>query len=265
MLTNAKPRISLVGAGPGDPGLITLKGVQALQSAGIVLYDALVNTALLEHAPVYAPRVFVGKRAGKHHCRQEEINRLLVACARRYGHVVRLKGGDPFILGRGHEELEHARGEGIETAVIPGISSATALAGLQGVPVTRRGISESFWVITGATRNGDLSADIALAARSTATVIILMGARRLREIGRVFAEQGRGDTPALIIQNGSLPDERRALAPIARLAQKAEAAGLGAPAVIIVGPVAALHPDWEDIRQAVGQPDILMPAIYPVS
>lgn len=249
MVSTIKPKISLVGAGPGDAELITLKGLRALQSAGIVLYDALVNKSLLEEAPTGAPRIFVGKRAGAHRYKQEEINQLLVQSALLYGHVVRLKGGDPFVFGRGHEELSYAARCGIETTVIPGISSCIALPELQGVPVTRRGSSESFWVLTGTTRRGTLSADVALAARSTATVIILMGMRKLREITDLFQRQGKADMPVLVIQNGSLPNERRVLGRIDDITGRVEAAGVGSPGIIIIGEVAALHPAWKEVQR----------------
>jgi uroporphyrin-III C-methyltransferase len=202
---------------------------------------------LLEEAPAPAPRIFVGKRAGQHRYRQEQINQLLVQNALLYGHVVRLKGGDPFVFGRGHEELTYVKKFGIETAVVPGISSCIALPELQGVPVTRRGLSESFWVLTGTTRRGTLSDDVALAAQSTATAIILMGMRKLREIAALWSSYGRGDTPVLVIQNGSLPSERRVLGRIDDIAGRVEKAGLGSPGIIIIGEVAALHPAFEKV------------------
>jgi len=247
MVHTIKPKVTLVGAGPGDAELITLRGLRALRSAGVVLYDALINEALLEEAPATAPRLFVGKRAGKHRYRQEQINQLLVQSALLHGHVVRLKGGDPFVFGRGHEELTYVKKFGIEAAVVPGISSCIALPELQGVPVTRRGQSESFWVLTGTTRRGTLSEDVALAAHSTATAIILMGMRKLREIAALWSSYGRGNTPVLVIQNGSLPDERRALGRIDNIADRVEAAGMGAPGIIIIGEVAALHPAFEQL------------------
>ncbi len=204
-------KITLVGAGPGDPELITVKGLQALHQADVVLYDALASKELLEEAPTWAKLIFVGKRAGRHHYKQEEINLLMVQMAYEYGHVVRLKGGDPFVFGRGQEELEFARAFDIETVVVPGISSCIAVAELQEVPLTRRGINESFWVMTGTTRSGKLSKDIPLAARSSATVVILMGMRKLKEITQLFKQEGKGETPVMVVQNGSTKKERLAL------------------------------------------------------
>lgn len=243
------PVLSLVGAGPGDPELITLKGIKALKSADCVLYDALANDALLEYVPENAKRIYVGKRAGCHKMPQDEINRLIVDCARKYGHVVRLKGGDPYIFGRGHEEQLYAEQHGVDVCLVPGISSINAVPALQSIPLTRRGMSESFWVITGTTRRGHISADISLAARSSATVVILMGMSRLRHIQQIFLEQGKANLPIAIIQNGSLPDEKVGVAKVKDMCKMAEEQQLSSPAVIVIGEVAALHPAY--VAQAV--------------
>ena len=155
------PKLTVLGAGPGDPELITLKGVKALTEANVVLYDALVNRELLAHAP-NATHIFVGKRKGFHRYTQDEINALIVENALAFGHVVRLKGGDPFIFGRGSEEIAYAKQHGLETAIVSGITAAIAVPANLGVPLTKRGISESFWVITGTTSARKLSLDVAL-------------------------------------------------------------------------------------------------------
>lgn len=235
-------RITLVGAGPGDPDLITLKGIKALRQADVVLYDALVNEEILDEAPAEALRVFVGKRAGKHSHKQEEINLLLVQYAYNYGHVVRLKGGDSFVFGRGHEELAYANNFDIPVTVVPGISSCIAVPELQGVPPTRRGVNESFWVLTGTTRSGNLSNDIAIAAQSSATAIILMGMRKIRQIMAAFAAEGKENTPVMVIQNGSLPNERTVLGTVQDISDRVEAEGIGSPGIIVVGEVVHLHP-----------------------
>ncbi len=235
------PKISLVGAGPGDADLISLKGLKTLATADVILYDALVNEDLLDFAPASAMRVFVGKRAAHHAYTQQEINKLLVAYARSHGHVVRLKGGDPFVFGRGGEELEYAAAHDIPTTVVPGISSSIALAGLQGIPLTHRGVSESFWVITGATTAGVISADIYTAAKTAATVVVLMGLNKLAEIAQVYQREGRGSLPVAVIQNGSLPDERIALGTIDTIVDQAAEQRIGAPAVIVIGEVVAKH------------------------
>lgn len=238
---NFYPKITLVGAGPGDADLISLKGLKALSTADVVLYDALVNEALLEYAPKAVRCIFVGKRAKCHAHSQQEINEMLVSYARSYGHVVRLKGGDPFVFGRGGEELEYAAEHGIHVDVVPGISSSIALAGLQGIPLTHRGISESFWVITGATTAGVISKDIHAAAKTDATVVVLMGLNKLAEIAEVYIREGRGGLPVAVIQNGSLPDEKIALGTMDTIVANAQDQQIGAPAVIVIGKVVAKH------------------------
>ena len=238
---NAYPKITLVGAGPGDTDLISLKGLKALSTADVVLYDALVNEALLEYVPVTATRVFVGKRANHHTYNQLEINQMMVAFAQSHGHVVRLKGGDPFVFGRGGEELEYAAAHRIPTAVVPGISSAISLAGLQGIPLTYRGMSESFWVITGATTAGSISKDVYTAARTAATVVVLMGLNKLAEIVQVYQEAGKGRLPIAVIQNGSLPNEKVVLGTMDSILTRADEQQIGAPAVIVIGEVVAKH------------------------
>ncbi|HXH17996.1 MAG TPA: uroporphyrinogen-III C-methyltransferase [Chitinophagales bacterium] len=243
-----QPQLTLVGAGPGDPDLISIKGLNALKAADVVLYDALVSPELLAHAP-NALTVFVGKRAGHHEMPQQEINRLIVEYALQYGHVVRLKGGDPFVFGRGHEEIEHAGKFGIATEVIPGISSATGIPGLHKIPLTRRGVTESFWVITGTTLEGTLSGDVEHAARSHATVVILMGLSRLTEIVQVFKDAGKSQLPVAVIQNGSLPDEKTALGTIETIESEVKEKGLKAPAVIIIGEVVKLAPEFNLLKE----------------
>lgn len=238
---NIQPKLTLVGAGPGDLDLITVKGIQAISAADVILYDALVNTELLNYAPTGTLKIYVGKRNRNHAYSQEQINSLIVDLAFTYGHVVRLKGGDPFVFGRGHEELSHAQLFNIETKVVPGISSSIAVPELQGIPVTNRGTNESFWVITGTKSNGELSEDIRLAARSTATVVILMGLNKLTQIVEVFKKEGKDDTAIAIIQNGSLPEEKIALGTIDTITDIARAEKVSAPAVIVIGDVVKLH------------------------
>lgn len=232
----------MVGAGPGDADLITLKGIKALQQADVILYDALVNPELLEHAEAATPKIFVGKRAGAHHLKQEEINQLIVESAFAYGHVVRLKGGDPFVFGRGYEELAYADKFNITTAVVPGISSSIAVPELQQIPLTIRGVNESFWVITGTTRSGEVSKDLYLAAQSEASVVILMGLSKLAQIADLFAEVGKADTAVAVIQNGSLPDERVVLGNVNNIVERVQAHSVSAPAIIVIGEVVNYHP-----------------------
>lgn len=238
--------VTLVGAGPGDPDLISLKGVKALRKAKVVLYDALVNPSLLEHAPKNALKVFVGKRAGKHTFKQEQINQLIVEYTLKYGSVVRLKGGDPFVFGRGHEELSYAEAFDLKTELIPGISSSISVPELQRIPLTTRGVNESFWVITGTTKSGKISSDIKLAAQSSTTVIILMGMKKLPEIAAIFEKYGKANTSVAVIQNGSLPNEKIGIAKVHTINAKVAQEGLGNPAIIVIGDVVDLHRSQRD-------------------
>ena len=233
-------KLTLVGAGPGDPELITLKGVRALQRADVVMYDALVHPDLLEHCRPGALKVYVGKRRGAYSCVQEDINPLIVHYARQYGHVVRLKGGDSFVFGRGYEEIEYARRHGIETEVVPGLSSSYAVPAAAGIPLTTRGVSESFWVVTGTTKAGQLSTDLQLAAQSSATVVVLMGMHKLADIMALFAESGKAATPVAIIQNGTLAEQRTVIGKVSTINDLVAETGIDNPAIIVVGEVAGL-------------------------
>jgi uroporphyrin-III C-methyltransferase len=231
------PKLTVVGAGPGDIDLITLKAIKAIKSADVILYDALINEELLEYAPEQTERIFVGKRRGCYAFQQEQINELIVYKAKEKGHVVRLKGGDPFVFGRGAEEIDYVRTFGLETFVVPGISSAAAVPAYQGIPLTKRGASESFWVITGTTKNHQLSTDVALAAKSTATVVILMGMHKLEEIVRVFSNEGKRDTAVAIIQNGTRANENVGIGTISSIQNIVEEKQLSSPAIIVIGDV----------------------------
>jgi uroporphyrin-III C-methyltransferase len=248
--TNIKePRITLVGAGPGDADLITIKGIKALKTADVVLYDALVNEELLEFAPETATKVFVGKRSGDHSHSQESINKLMVDYALNYGHVVRLKGGDPFVFGRGYEELDHAASYSIKTEVVPGISSSIAVPGLQNIPVTHRGKSESFWVVTGTTADGRVSGDLYEAAHTNATIVVLMGLHKLPEITRIFQNEGKDKLPVAVIQSGSTQNEKIAIGIIDTIVEVVEEKQIQAPALIVIGEVVSLHPLYQPIKE----------------
>ncbi|SHG83968.1 uroporphyrinogen-III C-methyltransferase [Flagellimonas flava] len=229
-------KLTVVGAGPGDIELITLKGIKALSDADVVLYDALVDTQLLEYASD-AEQIFVGKRKGCYAYQQEQINELIVQRARTKGHVVRLKGGDPFVFGRGAEEMEYAAQHGLEVAVVPGISSAVSVPAAQHIPVTKRGATESFWVITGTTKEHKLSKDVELAAKSNATILILMGMSKLGEIMELFKQQGKSELPVAIIQNGTTDKEKVGIGTVASIEYKAKEQQLSNPAIIIIGEV----------------------------
>ncbi|MEZ5024005.1 MAG: uroporphyrinogen-III C-methyltransferase [Chitinophagales bacterium] len=251
-----KPKLTLVGAGPGDPDLISIKGVKALQDADVILYDALVDSVLLDYAKPDALKIHVGKRANNHSFSQQEINRLIVAHAFNHGHVVRLKGGDPFVFGRGQEEKEYAEIFNIETATVPGISSSTAVPASQGISLTKRGVNESFWVLTATTSNGQLSKDIELAAQSTATVVILMGVRKLPEIVELFTQEGKQDLPVAVIQNGTTVNEKYAVGTISTIVEKVANEKISTPAIILIGEVVADHKAFDEALLNLAENDI---------
>ncbi|WP_134090308.1 uroporphyrinogen-III C-methyltransferase [Olivibacter sp. XZL3] len=247
-ITNKRePRITLVGAGPGDPELITLKGLKALQDADVVLYDALVGDELLDFIRPTATKVYVGKRSGDHSYSQDAVNRLMVDYALNYGHVVRLKGGDSFVFGRGYEELEFAASKHIPIAIVPGISSSIGVPGLQQIPVTHRGVSESFWVITGTTSAGEVSKDVYQAAQTNATIVVLMGLKKLAEIVDIFKSAGKGSLPVAIIQKGSTQEEKLVLGHVDTIIEKSQKETVTAPALLVFGDVVSLHPSYKSI------------------
>jgi uroporphyrin-III C-methyltransferase len=250
-MNEVKPFVTLVGAGPGDPDLITLKGIKAIKEADVILYDALVNEELLDYAKESCTKIYVGKRAERMSTSQDYINKLLVDYALTHGHVVRLKGGDPFVFGRGGEELDYIRQFDIPTAVVPGISSSVGLTGLQQIPLTYRGISESFWVITGSTSDGLLSEDLRHAVKTNATVVVLMGYSKLQKIIELYQENGRGNLPIALIQNGSLENERLAIGTIDTIMEQVHKNLLGVPAIIVLGEVVAKHQSFQKLKQEI--------------
>jgi uroporphyrin-III C-methyltransferase len=252
-ILHKEPRLTLVGAGPGDPELITVKGVNAIKCADVILYDALVSVEILGLIPEGVHALSVGKRAGSHAFTQDEINELIVEFAYLYGHVVRLKGGDSFVFGRGSEELQYAVAHGVHSTVIPGISSAIAVPASANIPVTARGVSESFWVVTGTTRDGEVSADVGLAAQSSATVVILMGLKKINQIMKLFASHGKGDTPVAVIQNGTLPNQKNVLGTVATISGLTIQEHLGPPAIIVIGEVVRFSEKLNEVAREAGQ------------
>ncbi|MDT0605554.1 uroporphyrinogen-III C-methyltransferase [Croceitalea rosinachiae] len=243
-------RLTVVGAGPGDVDLITLKGIKVLQDADVVLYDALVNKELLDFSK-NAELIFVGKRKGCYRYQQEQINELIVQRGQLGKHVVRLKGGDPFVFGRGAEEMEFASKNGLEVAIVPGISSSLAVPAYQNIPVTKRGSAESFWVITGTTKEHKLSKDVALAAKSSATVVILMGMSKLEEIMTQFKSEGKSETPVAIIQDGTTKREKIGIGTVASIESKARERQLSNPAIIVIGEVVANRQKMIEVARKV--------------
>ena len=237
----------LVGAGPGDPELITVKGARLLAEADVVVYDRLAAPELLRLARPDAERIYVGKEPGRAAMAQEEINSLLVSRAQDGLTVVRLKGGDPFVFGRGGEEALACVRAGVPFAVIPGISSAVAAAAYAGIPVTHRGVARSFAVVTGSTAggaHGEDTVDLTKVATATDTLVILMAAGKLAGTCATLIAAGRpADQSAAIVQWAATPEQRSVVGTLADLPALAAAAVIGPPATLVVGDVAALARD----------------------
>lgn len=233
------PELYVVGAGPGDPELLTLKAYRILQSASVILYDNLANQELLALAPAACECLYVGKKPYGEYTPQEVIHALILEKAFALGCVVRLKGGDPFIFGRGFEEMLFARAHGIAAHYVPGISSMQAV-GFEDIPLTHRQVSEGFWVLTGTKKDGSLSADLRLAMQSNSTVVIYMGMQKLAHIAATYVAEGRGDTPAAVVMHASLPQRKMVAGPVRDLPALVAAAGLSYPAIIFIGDVVGL-------------------------
>ncbi len=234
-----KGKVILIGAGPGDPGLITLKAVEALKVADVVLYDALANQIFLDYAPK-AEQIFVGKKPGVHLTQQLEINNLILHYVSQGKIVARLKGGDAYVFGRGHEEEVFIKSQGFDVEVIPGVSSFYSVPELVGLPLTRRGLSESFWVLTGTTKDLELATDLKLAAQSNATVVVLMGMSKLAQIVAVFLNENKGDLPVAIIQNGSTPSQKMVVGNVLNIIDLVEKNEISSPAIIVIGKVVSV-------------------------
>ncbi|EHQ29165.1 uroporphyrinogen-III C-methyltransferase [Mucilaginibacter paludis] len=230
------PELYVMGAGPGDPELITVKGHKILQQANVVLYDNLASKELLSITRDDCEKIYVGKRPYGDYTPQERILELIKEKTFEKGLVVRLKGGDPFIFGRGYEEILFAREHGIKTHFIPGITSMQA-SGFLDIPLTHRSVSESVWMVTGTKKDGRLSADLRLAMESNATVVVYMGMKKLPEIVQTYIDAGNGNMPAAIIQHASLPQQKSVKGVIQDMPQLAEEHHLTHPAIIIIGRV----------------------------
>jgi len=234
-------KVILVGAGPGRQDLITIAGFKAIQSADVILYDALVNRNLLKENQSNAELIYVGKRSGQHSLKQDEINQLLVEKAKINHRVIRLKGGDPFVFGRASEEIEYLESHGIHVELIPGISSALSVPSCQGIPLTKRGISQSFWVVTATTKEGSFPKDLQYASQSSATLIILMGIRKIHQITEFVSQHRPSLTPMAIIQNGTLPDEKCIITDLYNSPHTLSDLNPNEPGIIIIGDVVADH------------------------
>jgi uroporphyrinogen III methyltransferase/synthase len=247
-------KVSLVGAGPGDRGLITLKGMDCVRQADVIIYDSLISASILNEARLNAELIYAGKRSSHHHLRQEETNALLVEKAKEGKYVVRLKGGDPFIFGRGGEEAAELAGNGIPFEIVPGISSSYSAAAYAGIPVTERGTASSFHVITGheSDEKGVNVIHYDTLAREEGTLVFLMGLANLPVIAKELIRNGKpADTPAAVIGNGTTARQQVCVGTLADIARKAGEQKIAAPAVTVIGSVVSLR---EIIRWYGGRP-----------
>ncbi|MCL4119520.1 UNVERIFIED_CONTAM: hypothetical protein GTU68_016902 [Idotea baltica] len=247
------PKVSLVGAGPGSEDLITVRGLRVLQEADIILYDALVSKELLSQVNNNIPKIYVGKRCSQHSFTQDNINSLIVKNAFNYGHVVRLKGGDPFVFGRANEEIDYVESFGIPVSIVPGISSALAVPASQGIPMTQRGVSSSFWVMTATKRDGSFSEDLQFASQSSATMVILMGIRKLNDIVSEVSKYRGSNMPIAVIQNGTMKNECCTVATLHDIQDYNNVIDPTKPGIIVIGNVVAEHPSFfeEEIHRVL--------------
>ena len=257
-MSSGPGRVYLVGAGPGDPGLLTLRGAALLREADVLLYDALVADAIVALAPPSCERIFVGKRGGSHSMEQSEIERLTIEKARTGKRVVRLKGGDPFVFGRGGEEAQALHAAGVPFEVVPGVSSAIAAPAYAGIPLTHRDRAAAFTVVTGHEDPAKPAStvDWAKLADASRTLVLLMATATLGEIAqRLMAEGLDGDVPAAAIANGTRPDQRTVVATVSTIADAAVRAKIEAPAVVVIGDVARLRDElrWFDTGGLFGK------------
>jgi uroporphyrin-III C-methyltransferase len=247
-VTLASPRndtigkATLVGAGPGDPDLLTLRAVKAIQSADAVLFDALIDPAILDFARPSARRINVGKRCGRHPMKQAAINRLIVTLAQSGAHVVRLKGGDPFVFGRGGEELDSLRAAGVPVEVIPGVTAACAAAASLQIPLTHRDVARSLHFVTGHGSDGAVPAhDWRALAASGGTIAAYMASKTLRSVAANLMQAGlAGSTPAVAVENASRSNETHLHGTLATLPDRLDAARPDGPTLVLIGAVVAL-------------------------
>lgn len=235
-------KVYLVGSGPGDPELLTLKAARLIATADAIVYDHLVGAGILDHARADAERIYVGKEAGKHTLPQEDINRLLVKLAQAGKSVVRLKGGDPFIFGRGGEEIDELIGAGIGFEVVPGVTAASGMSAYAGIPLTHREHAQVCIFATGHLKDGSVDLDWPALARPRQTVVIYMGISALKEIcAKLIAHGLPADTPAACVRHATLPTQQAVVGTLETLAAAVSAAKLKQPALIVVGSVVALR------------------------
>lgn len=250
---NGTGSATLVGAGPGDPDLLTLRAVKAIQRADAILFDALIDPAILDLARPDARRIDVGKRCGRHAMNQAAINRLIVSLARSGAHVVRLKGGDPFVFGRGGEELDSLRAAGVPVEVVPGVTAACAAAASLQIPLTHRDVARSLHFVTGHGSDGEVPAhDWRALAASGGTIAAYMASKTLRSVAASLIDAGLpGSTPAVAVENASRPNETHIQGTLATLPGLLEGDRHDGPTMILIGAVVALSRIIQDeLRQA---------------
>lgn len=234
--------VYLVGGGPGNPELLTLRAARLIAEAEVLVVDHLIGPDILALAPEKAERIYVGKEAGKHTMPQEQINTLLVSLAQAGKNVVRLKGGDPFVFGRGGEEIETLAAHGIAFEVVPGVSAALGMAAYAGIPLTHRDFAQTCVFTTGHLKDGNCHLDWVALARPNQTLVIYMGLAGLEEISRELIAHGLpGETPAAVVQNATLPSQRCVTATLATLPAEVSSAGIMRPAMIVIGAVVSLR------------------------
>lgn len=245
-------KVWLAGAGPGDEGLLTVKTAELMETADVIVYDALISPEILSRIPAEKETIYVGKHSGNHPVPQEEINRILVREAEKGKRVLRLKGGDPFVFGRGGEELEVLKEAGIPFEVVPGITSSVAVPAYAGIPVTHRDHTSSFHVITGhARKDGTLNIDFASLVKLNGTLVFLMSVASMEKILNGLMEAGMDpQTPAAVLERGTTAGQRRVTATVGTLKEKSDQAGIGTPAIIVAGKVCALAGElhWAEDR-----------------
>ncbi len=238
----AAGRVSIVGSGPGDPELLTVRALNRIAAADVIVHDRLVDPSILEHARADARRLYVGKTRGCHALPQERINELLAELAREGLAVVRLKGGDPFVFGRGGEELAYLAAQGIETEIVPGVTAALGCAASAGIPVTHRDLAQAVTFVTGHAKDGgDPDLDWAALARANHTLVVYMGVATAAKVAARLADAGMSlSMPVAVIENGTRQDERIVTGTLGALATLIGTQGIKGPAVLIIGRVAAL-------------------------
>lgn len=254
--------VYLVGAGPGDPELLTVKALRLIKGANVVIYDRLVSDEIIDLIPTGTTKIYVGKATGRHSLPQDQINKLLVNLAKGHRHIVRLKGGDPFIFGRGSEEAAVLAEHHIQFEIIPGITSAMACAAYAGIPLTHRGVADAVQFITGHRRSDlELELDQGALSNKNCTLAIYMGLGNLESIANAVIDAGRpASTPVAVIEQGTTSQQRRVISNLSKLVNDIQEAGIVPPAMIVIGEVVSLAKtlDWfepaldQELQQSTG-------------